>query len=311
MVFFDYCSGIGGGRLGLEQCGYSCVGHADTSRLSDITYNKIFEINEKNWGNIRKIKADELPYHDIMIAGFPCQSFSIIGKREGINDKRGQLIFNLLNIAKIVKPKYMIFENVKGLVNHDKGNTLSLILEEIKKTGYFCKYKILSSLDYGVPQMRQRVYFICFREKENYENFNWPNAITCPPLSSFLLCKRKISPINLEYFIAYLNNKTNLSKYSLNDILAMEDYTIIDTRMSDLRIYLNKVPTLRSQRDGIYYLKNHELYELSGVEALLLQGFDQNKISKVENDVTNRHLLMQAGNAMTVNVIYQIGKNLR
>jgi DNA (cytosine-5)-methyltransferase 1 len=312
MRFFDFCSGIGGGRLGLELNTYECVGHADTSRLSEKTYKLLFNLSEstKNYGNIRRIKPDQLPPHEIMIAGFPCQSFSVIGRREGLEDKRGQLVFHLLALAKTIKPKYLIFENVRGLISHNQGKTLTAILQAIHDSGYYYKYKVLNSLDYGVPQMRQRIYIIGFRDKHNFENFEWPEIIETPELKQFLVDDRIISGINLDYLIKYLANKTNQSKSSLEDLLKLTDYTIIDTRMSDLRLYNRKVPTLRSQRDGLYYIKNKKIYEVSGYEALLLQGFNHDRASSVKEKVSNRHLLMQAGNAMTVNVVSAIGNQL-
>ena len=95
-TFFDFCSGIGAGRLGLEQCGLKCVGYSDTSRLSVTTYKLMFNTeNEKNYGNLKKIKCETLPPFDLLIAGFPCQTFSVIGRKAGFSDERGQIIFIL------------------------------------------------------------------------------------------------------------------------------------------------------------------------------------------------------------------------
>lgn len=305
MTFFDYCSGIGGGRLGLELAGHSCVGHADTSRLSNTTYSLLFNTNEKNLGNINKIKPEFLPEHDIMIAGFPCQSFSVIGRRDGFEDSRGQLIFRLLELAKATNPRFLIFENVRGLMSHNKGKTLETILKAIADEGYHFTFKLINSLDFGVPQMRQRIYIVASKD-DVISKFQWPIQVPVQALSKYLVDKVTISETNLFYFEKYLVNSINNGKYSLDEIKDFEDYTIIDTRMSDLRIYNGKVPTLRSQRDGIYYIYNHTLCELTGFEALLLQGFPQETALKVKNSVSNRHLLMQAGNAMTVNVVKSI-----
>lgn len=107
----------------------------------------------------------------------------------------------------------------------------------------------------------------------------------------------------------YLNNPTNIGKHSVDDIRKMEG-KIIDTRMNDLRIYDGKCPTLRAQRDGVLYVKKGKIYQLTGYEALLLQGFPKEYADKVKNEVSDRHLLMQAGNAMTVNVIEALGKSI-
>ena len=312
-TFFDFCSGIGGGRLGLENCGLKCVGYSDTSRLSVRTYNLMHNASdEKNYGNIKKINCSNLPKYDLLISGFPCQTFSVIGKRTGFSDDRGQIIFHLIRILNETRPKGFILENVKGLVSHDKGNTIKTIIKEIESIGYDVHYRVLSSIEYGVPQMRQRVYFVGFdkNQKLNINNFKWPDQISKPPLSDFLIDQNNyISEKNEDMLNSYLINSTNQGKYSIMDFLD-EDYLIIDTRMSDLRLYRERVPTLRSQRDGIFYVKKEKIKELTGYEALLLQGFPIEYANKVKDTVSNRHLLMQAGNAMTVNVIEALGKSL-
>ena len=113
-TFFDFCSGIGAGRLGLEQCGLICVGHSDTSRLADKTYMLIHNTaNDKNYGNLKKLGKDNLPDFDMLIAGFPCQTFSVIGKQAGFSDDRGQIIFHLSRILREMAPKCFLLENVK------------------------------------------------------------------------------------------------------------------------------------------------------------------------------------------------------
>lgn len=311
-TFMDFCSGIGGGRLGLEQAGLKCVGYSDTARLAPITYNLLFDASkEKNYGNLKRIKCDTLPPFDLLIAGFPCQTFSVIGRKTGFTDKRGQIIFHIARILSEAKPKCFILENVKGLVTHDNGKTIEIIVDILDKAGYTVTYKVLTSLDYGIPQMRQRVYFIGFKKGilKSIESFKWPHHKTIKPLKSFLIDDNLASKERLSILNYYLNNSTNQGKHSINDILKMEG-KIIDTRMNDLRIYEGKCPTLRAQRDGILYVKNHAIYQLTGYEALLLQGFPKQYADKVKDAVSDRHLLMQAGNAMTIDVIRLLGKSI-
>ena len=313
-TFFDFCSGIGAGRLGLEQCGLSCVGHSDTSRLADTTYRILHDApTDKNWGNLKRLTGDKLPSYDVLIAGFPCQTFSVMGRQDGFNDDRGQIIFHLSRLLRESKPKCFILENVKGLVTHDNGNTLKTIMKELDSSGYETSYRVIASLDCGVPQMRQRIYFVGFDKslQLNTKNFKWPDKMEIPPLEQFLIdTDNEITDTEQYYFDRYLINPTNISRnYSVETFLK-EEYLILDTRMNDMRIYRGKVPTLRAQRDGIYYVRNHKLHSLSGYEALLLQGFPKDYADKVKKVVDNRHLLMQAGNAMTVNVINLLGKSI-
>ena len=311
-TFFDFCSGIGGGRLGLEQAGLYCVGYSDTAKLAPITYNLMFNTNgEKNYGNLKRIDTKLLPKFDMLIAGFPCQTFSVIGRKDGFSDDRGLIIFHLARIIKETKPKCFLLENVKGLVTHDKGKTLNTILKELDDSGYNVTYKVLTSLDYGIPQMRQRVYFVGIRKdyKKNIEDFAWPSAKEPAHLEEYLIDNHLATPERLKILEYYLNNPTNSGKYTIKDLLSLEGQ-ILDTRMNDLRIYNGKCPTLRAQRDGILYVKNGKIHQLTGYEALLLQGFPKEYADKVKDKVTDRHLLMQAGNAMTVNVINEIAKSI-
>lgn len=312
-TFLDLCSGIGGGRLGLEHAGMKSIGYSDTSRLSATTYRLMFNTNdETNYGNLKKIKAEKLPKYDVLIAGFPCQTFSVIGRREGFEDIRGQLIFHIARILQETKPKAFILENVKGLVTHDKGKSIKTILKLLNNAGFDVVYKVLTSLDYGVPQMRQRVYFIGINKELmlDIDDYHWPEHKPIPPLSEYLVDHQPIPDWMEEYLPEYLKNEVNNKTFSISDLLAMNG-KVLDTRMPDLRIYDGKVPTLRAQRDGILYVKDGRLYSLTGHEALLLQGFPKEYADKVYGVVSNRHLLMQAGNAMTVNVIAAIGSQLQ
>lgn len=312
-TFLDICSGIGGGRLGLEQAGLHCVGYCDTSHLSVKTYRQLFDTtNEPYFYNLKRLKPETLPSYDLLIAGFPCQTFSVIGRKSGFTDARGQIIFHICRILKETQPPCFLLENVRGLVTHDKGQTLHIILDHLADAGYDVTYKVLTSLDYGVPQMRQRVYFIGFRKDiltKDIATFSWPKPQPIPPLSEYLVDSVIASEERLERLAYYLVNPINEGKYTVSDLTKMEG-KIIDTRMNDLRIYDGKCPTLRSQRDGVLYIKHGVIHQLTGYEALLLQGFPQAYANKVKDTVSDRHLLMQAGNAMTVNVIALLGQSI-
>lgn len=312
-TFFDMCSGIGGGRLGLEKAGLKSVGRSDTSRLSDQTYKLMFNVGEeKNYGNLKRIKLDQMPDFDLLIAGFPCQTFSVIGRKAGFTDIRGQIIFHIARILKEKQPSCFILENVRGLVTHNGGESLKTILAELNNAGFDVVYKVLTSLDHGVPQMRQRVYFVGVNKRfgKNILDFCWPEPIKKPSLKTYLIDDNLAGKERLEILEYYLKNPENNGKYKVSDLKKMEG-KILDTRMSDLRIYEGKCPTLRSQRDGVLYVRDGKIYQLTGYEALLLQGFPKRYANKVKDKVTDRHLLMQAGNAMTVNVIHRIGEQLK
>ena len=188
-TFFDFCSGIGAGRLGLERCGLKCVGHSDTSRLADCSYRLLHQTEDKNYGNLKKLGQDNLPDFDLLIAGFPCQTFSVIGRQAGFSDDRGQIIFHLSRILREKRPKCFILENVKGLVRHDNGQTIKKVIEELEESGYSTTYKVITSLNCGVPQMRQRVYFVGIRKDKvnNISDFVWPEDMPMPKLEDYLI----------------------------------------------------------------------------------------------------------------------------
>lgn len=308
LKFIDFCSGIGAGRLGLELLGLECIAHSEINMDSDYTY-KLFFNDNRNLGDLTDLNVENIPNSDILIAGFPCQTFSIVGKRAGFEDDRGQIIYYLKDILKRKNLPYFIFENVKGLVNHNRGKTLKSIIEILEDAGYEVFYQVLNSIDYGVPQLRERIYFVGIRKDLCNKPFEFPLKRKHVSLKQYLMASNNDElDLNNSTFQKYLSNKYNKNRIDINDILK-QDYAIIDTRQSDLRVYIDKCPTLRTGRHGILYVRNHQLFKLSGLEALLLQGFPKEYIVKVKN-ISNTKLLSQAGNAMTVNVIKAIGECL-
>lgn len=167
--FIDLFAGIGGIRLAFEAVGGTCVFACDIDPDAQLTYYHNF--GEKPEGDITRIPAESIPDHDILLAGFPCQAFSIMGNRRGFCDTRGTLYFEIERILRAKKPMAFLLENVKQLATHDGGRTLAIILNGLKQLGYFVHVAILNALDFGVPQKRERVIIVGFRE--NYE-FNFP-----------------------------------------------------------------------------------------------------------------------------------------
>jgi DNA (cytosine-5)-methyltransferase 1 len=262
-----------------------------------------------------KIDPKSLSDFDVMIAGFPCQTFSIVGQRKGMKEHRGQVIYGLIDILKAKNVSYFILENVKGLVNHERGETLGVILDILSEAGYNVRYKVLDSIHYGVPQMRERIYFVgALKTKSSLEDFVWPKASLPPSLQDYLVDEDTTFIFNTnsrsyQTFLGYLENKYNKGKFTLKNLLE-EDYLVLDTRQSDLRLYRGRVPTLRTGRHGILYVRNKQLRKLSAYESLLLQGFPIKSCDKVRGKIEESHILRQTGNAMTVTTIESIGRSL-
>ena len=160
--FFDFFSGIGGFREGLRRAGgFTCVGHCEVDTYADKNYRLLFD-TEGEWycSDARTIEPERMPDFDLLCAGFPCQAFSIAGKREGFADARGTLFFEIARLLKAKRPQYFILENVPGLLSHDKGRTFCTILSTLSQLGYHVEWKVLNSKDFGVPQARKRVYIV-------------------------------------------------------------------------------------------------------------------------------------------------------
>lgn len=310
LSFMDFCSGIGAGRLGLENAGMRCVGHSEIDPNPDLTYQLFFN-DHSNLGDLTQLNPKELPDFDVMLAGFPCQTFSIVGKRAGFKDNRGKIIYYLTNILKQKKIPFFILENVKGLMNHNKGETLRYILDLLFEAGYYVYYQVLDSQHHGVPQMRERIYFVGVRQDIIHTPFEFPKPINPKPINEYLNDARDYEfDINNPTFQKYLANKYNNNQYNIEEIVK-KDYQVIDWRQSDFRLYDKKCPTLRTGRHGILYTKHDKLHKLSGYESLLLQGFPQDIAKKViEHKMPDSKILSQAGNAMTVTVIQQLGEQL-
>ncbi|NQU83467.1 MAG: DNA (cytosine-5-)-methyltransferase [Parcubacteria group bacterium] len=171
-TFIDLFAGIGGFRYALESHGAKCVYTSEWDKFSQITYKENF--GDLPDGDITKVKEKNIPKHNIICAGFPCQAFSISGKQKGFNDARGTLFFDIIRIAKLHKPEILFLENVKNLAKHDNGKTLKVIEETLEKLGYDVNYKVLNASYFGSPTSRKRIYFVCFRKDLNVKNFSFP-----------------------------------------------------------------------------------------------------------------------------------------
>ena len=156
--FIDLFCGIGGIRLGMESQGFKCVMSSDINSECQRTYEENF--GEMPLGDITQIDAKDIPAHDILCAGFPCQPFSISGKQKGFEDTRGTLFFEICRIIVEKKPKVVFLENVKHLVHHDHGKTLEVILNKLEDLGYTVNWKVLNGADFGVPQNRERIIIV-------------------------------------------------------------------------------------------------------------------------------------------------------
>jgi len=181
---FEMFSGYGGASFALKKnkANFECVGFSEIDKHAINCYNKnhvnIDSINRfgevdgfsqiKNYGDCTKIDPKELPNFNLLTGGFPCQPFSFSGKGLGEQDTRGTLFYDIIRIAEEKKPNCILLENVKGIMSKRHEITLNKIIDELKRIGYYVHLKVLNSKNYGIPQSRERVFFVCFRNIENY-----------------------------------------------------------------------------------------------------------------------------------------------
>jgi DNA (cytosine-5)-methyltransferase 1 len=298
-------AGVGGVCLGFKNAGFDIVFANDFDKNATITYNANFSHGVVH-APIETINEKDIPDADIVLFGFPCQAFSIAGYQKGFSDNRGHLFFEALRIIKAKKPKSFFLENVKNLVSHDNGNTFKIIKNELENAGYFIKYKVLNSKDYGnVPQNRERIFMVGFLSKENWDNFEFPEEIKLT---------KKITDIthpNEKKDDKYYYNNTKYAKEMLEVI--KNQNTVYQWR----RIYIREnksgvSPTLTANmgtggHNVPLILDNFGVRKLTPRECFLLQGFPE---SFILPNIAQSHLYKQAGNSVTVSVVEQIAKNI-
>ena len=193
----DLFAGIGGIRLGFDKVFRENIETVFVSELDEKakeTYRANFKDKFDINGDITKIKEIEIPEHDILLAGFPCQAFSLAGLKKGFEDARGTLFFDVARIADYHKPKVVFCENVKNLVNHDRGKTFKVITRILENLGYKVYEKVLNSKNFGVPQNRERIYIVAFREDIDSSDFSFPEKTDNNKVISDIMEEKEVSP---------------------------------------------------------------------------------------------------------------------
>jgi len=291
--FIDLFAGIGGIRLGFEQAGAKCVFSSEWDEAAQETYEANF--GERPIGDIAKIDASNIPDHDILAAGFPCQAFSIIGERLGFTDTRGTLFFEIERILAAKKPKAFLLENVKQLVSHDNGMTFKVILEKLENLGYFIHYKILNGLDFGVPQKRERVIIVGFIDNHPFKFPSYGNgrALT---LADILEPDKSVDK---KYFLSeYMRDK--LEEKVPNPPRGLTVWH--ENKAGNIGIH--KFSCALRANGSYNYLMVNGKRRLTPREMLRLQGFpDSFKIV-----VSDTHARKQAGNSVVVPKIAAVAK---
>jgi DNA (cytosine-5)-methyltransferase 1 len=312
--FIDLFAGIGGFHLALGSMGAECVFASEWDKFASETYEKNFHL--KPFGDITQIDEKNIPKHDILCGGFPCQAFSISGKQKGFEDTRGTLFFDIARIVNFHKPKVLFLENVKNLAKHDEGKTLKTIIQTLEELEYSVFTKVFNSSNFGLPQNRERIYIVAFHNILNSKTFKFPVSPN--------------NPICLEHILE--NEPKDAKVIERSDIEFYKKHTVSNTLFSDNkllnkpiqigkvnkggqgeRIYhtLGHAITLSAYGGGVgsktgLYLVNGKIRKLSPRECARVQGFPDNFILNSSDIQTYK----QFGNSVSVNVLQHILKEI-
>ena len=304
----DLFAGVGGVRLGFEKAGFETVFANDFDEQCKETYDLNFETSKLVVEDVRKLGIEDLPEFDFLLGGFPCQAFSIAGYQHGFKDKkdRGNLFFDIARILEERKPMGFLLENVKNLKGHDKGKTFQIIQDTLKDLGYHVHTRVLNTMDYGnVPQNRERVYIVGFKNKNHFENFEFPKPINLKVKVTDLL----EDEVDKKY---YYNGKP-LYKKIKDDIT--EEGKVYQWRRKYVRENKSGVcPTLTANMGtgghNVPIIKDKKgIRKLTPLECARIQGFP--KSYKIPNHLATSTLYKQFGNSVSVPVIEAIAKQIK
>lgn len=364
MRFLDLFAGIGGFRLGMEQAGHECVGWVEWDKFARKSYEAIHNI-EGEWTahDIRSVTDNDLRFLrdrgvDVICGGFPCQAFSVAGKRGGFSDTRGTLFFEIARFAKEIQPRYLFLENVKGLLSHDEGRTFETILLTLDELGYDAEWQVLNSKDFGVPQNRERVFIIGHLrgtsgrkvfpiERENNQTlklvrFREPKVLVNIANGELKIRKDNTSNCIDANYLKGLDNHGARTGVLVAPVLTPDReekrqngrrfkepgepmFTLTAQDKHGVAISIDLKSEKSTTRRGMYkqdyvgaldtscnigVTKGYQIRKLTPRECWRLQGFPDWAFDKAAEVNSDSQLYKQAGNSVTVNVIYEIAKRL-
>ncbi len=298
-------AGIGGIELGFKKAGFEIAWANEIDKNACITYrnNHSHPLFEKD---IKQLDTREVEKIDILTGGFPCQAFSVAGYRKGFEDDRGNIFFEILRFIDDLEPKVVFLENVKNLQSHDNGNTFKVIMQELKSRGYCIKHKVLNSAEYGnVPQNRERIYVVCFKNRNHCENFEFPK----PQKLTQTIHDLVDAQTQEQYYY-------NTSRYYPQ---LKEKMTNRETIYQWRRVYVrenknNLCPTLTANmgtggHNVPLVIDTKDIRKLTPRECARFQGYDDS--FGFDKGMANSHIYKQIGNSVTVSVVEAVAKKIK
>ena len=312
--FIDLFAGIGGFHYALKSFGAECVFASEIDTKAADIYEKNHCL--KPFGDITKISEEDIPKHDVLCGGFPCQAFSISGKQKGFEDTRGTLFFDIARIVSYHKPKILFLENVKNFAKHDNGKTLETVVGILSKMNYTVHYKVLNTSNFGLPQNRERIYIIAFNNTEfANRSYNFPSPKKITSLNDILENEpedgRVITRDDIEFYKQY---QPIMNMYGQIDLLNKPiQIGKVNKGGQGERIYhhLGHSITLSAYGGGVgsktgLYKINGQIRKLSPRECARLQGYPESFI--FHKSVSEAH--KQFGNSVSINVLQYLTKEI-
>lgn len=299
-------AGVGGICLAFKNSGAEIVWANEIDHDACVTYRSNFGESYLVEGDISTVSP--VPDFDILTAGFPCQAFSIAGYQKGFTDPRGNIFFEVVRILQEKKPRALFLENVKNLEKHDGGNTFRVIKEALKQEGYFISYKVMNALHYGnIPQNRERIYIVGFRNKDDFSNFRFPDPVKLTRSISDIVDRSR--PVEMKY---YYSEKSRYYSKLVSSIKRRE--TMYQLR----RVYIrenksNVCPTLTANMGSGGHnvpllLDDFGIRKLTPRETFRFQGFPDSFV--LPGTVSDSALYHQAGNSVVVPVVQRIAERI-
>ena len=300
-------SGIGGIDLGFQQAGFDIVWANEIDKFAVATYIKNFGDDYVVKKDLRKIEVSQMPDFDILVAGFPCQSFSSAGKQRGFNDERGQLFFEIVRVVEKKRPEIIFLENVANLLEHDEGKTFLTVYNELVPFGYSFKYCVMDAQDYGnIPQHRERVFIVAFKDIEKCERFVFPEKVELKTSLNDII-DRTIKHSDCYYYKdndpIYKKLKPSIKNLSVvyrirdngNDI---RKYKVCPTLTASMGAFQYQIPVIKDE---------FGIRKLTPYECLALLGFP--KGFRFPN-IPLEKAYKQCGNSVVVPVIRRIAEEI-
>lgn len=301
-------SGIGGIDLGFKQAGYEIVWANEFDKYASKTYRNNFGGEYLVEGDIKKIDPNTMPDFDVLVAGFPCQSFSIGGKQKGFEDPRGNLFFEIERVVKAKQPQVIFLENVANLLEHDDGKTFLTVYNTLVPYGYTFKYRVMDALEYGnVPQKRERIFIVAFLDWEKCDKFTFPEKIPLKTkLNDILIRSEKHDSCyyytnNNFYYESLQQIVTDKSAlYKIGDSgVQRKAHKICPTLTANMGTFPDRVPII---------LDDYGIRKITPYECLALQGFPKEfRFPKIPMNSAYK----QCGNSVVVPVIRRIAEEIK